>query len=471
MLRRWKLDLKIDERLSQFPIYMQIAETIIGAIQSGMLKSGDFLPGSRKTALLFNANRNTVIEAYHFLEHEGWVISKQRVGIFVADIPDHKQNNFSEKNIYNYAYENEENKLAFDQGLPDPFFSPVGELVREYRSVLKRIQKQKIAIYNHEAIGYKKLRIALSQMLNQQRRIVSDENNICITRGSQMALFLVSQCLLSENDCVIVEHPGYSLAWDTFKYAGATVLFASVDQDGILTSEIEKYIKEGNKIKAVYVCANGQFPTMAVLSNARRKRLIDLSNQYGFYIIEDDYCIDLNYTDKPILPLCSTDNIMNYVYIETFSRSVSPILKMGYMVGSHDFIGKVARLRKMIDISGDGIMERVFFNLIRDGIFTKCLKKSVVLYKAKRDFVDTVLQKYLKNKITYQKPDLGLGYWIVPHKETVDYNLISKDLELNGIKIISSDYYKFAGKGFFLSFGSAKEDKLEQGIKILAKFL
>ncbi|SHF89219.1 PLP-dependent aminotransferase family protein [Chryseobacterium sp. OV279] len=470
MLRPWNLDLKIDEKYFQLPVYQQIVETVIDAVHSGKLKRGNVLPGTRKLADMLQVNRNTVIEAYNQLEYKGWVTSKQRSGTFVSFNLPHIE---AKEVVTDHAKSiSAINKIVFDQGLPDTNLSPMEDIIREYKLVLKKIQKQKLHTFNDPA-GYRKLRVVLSQMLNHQRRIAGDENNICITRGSQMALFMISQCLLKSGDCVIVEHPGYRLAWDAFEYAGAKVLFAEVDTDGIVISDIKKYIEMGMNIKAVYVSPNSQFPTTAILSEPRRKELIELSNAHDFYIIEDDYCTDINYSEKRLLPLCSDENLKNYIYVGTFSRSVSPFLKIGYVASSHTLIKKLVALRRIIDINGDSIMERAFFNLIRDGIYTKHLKKSVRHYKNKRDFLDEILNKYLNGKIRYTKPELGLGYWITPVKPMrEEFNRFLKDeLATRGIRsIISHDYYKNDGEGVLVSFGSVSEKNLEEAVKIMAEY-
>lgn len=465
MLRPWKLDLKVNERSTQFPIYIQIAQTIIKAIESGVLKSGNALPGTRKLALLFNVSRTTIIEAYNYLEVEGWLVSSHRTGTFVSDtLPKHKK-----KEYIPNSNDFQPNEIVFDQGLPDARHSPILDIMREYRKIARKIPSQR-ALTEGDPRGHIKLRKVLSHMLNQQRRIIADENNICITRGSQMGIFLISQCLLNTGDCIIVEHPGYRLAWKAFEYAGASILLAEVDKNGILVSNIKKYIKLGRKIKAIYISPNCQFPTTSILSDRRRKALIDLSNQYGFFIIEDDYCIDLNYTNKPFFPVCQEKSIDNYIYIGTFSRSISPLLKIGYLVGNHDFIKKVANLRKIIDINGDVLMEGALVNLIQDGIFSRHIKKAIDFYRAKRDFVKDLLDKYLKDKIVYTVPDLGLGYWIVPNKP-INYHILLKELRIRNIKMISLNYYKIESPGFYLSFGSIEEEKLEKGIQILANYM
>lgn len=464
MLRLWQLDLRINENNSQFPLYLQVAKTMIAAIESGTLKSGDVLPGTRKLASSLDVSRNTITEAYNYLEEAGWLTFKPRIGTFVSNaLPPQKQEYMPITNV-------DSMRIVFDQGLPDINHSLFLDIMREYRIVIKKIQKRRIFL-DKDPLGYKNLRCALSQMLNQRRRMKIDEDNICITRGSQMGIFLISQCLLEEGDCIIVENPGYRLAWEAFKYAGASVLFARVDKDGILISDIRRFLDRGKKIKAIYIFPNSQFPTTVVLSDDRRKELIELSNRYGFYIIEDNYCIDLNYSGKCLLPLCSDENLINYIYIGTFSRSINPFLKIGYLVSNKIFLEKVVQLRKIIDIAGDTVMERTLFQIIQDGTFSRHIKKCIPFYRSKRDRVELLLNKYLGSKISYIKPDLGLGYWIMPSKPLQDYDYIISELKKRKVEIISYNYYSRKGPGFYLSFGSLQEEKLELGIKILGDYL
>lgn len=472
MLRPWNLNLKIEEKYFQLPIYKQIVETIIDAIHSGKLRQGNVLPGTRKLADMLKVNRNTVIEAYTQLEYEGWVISKPRTGTFVSS---HTPENRKVTPSPDFGRMRASvNKIVFDQGLPDISFSPMADIMREYKLVMKSIRKHKIHIFNDPA-GYIKLRMALSQMLNHQRRIIGDENNICITRDGQMAFFLISQCLLESGDCVIVEHPGYRSAWDTFEHAGATVLYASIDTEGIIIDEVQKFINAGKKIKAVFITPNSQFPTTAVLSESRRRALTDLSNKFNFYVIEYDYCIDINYSENRLLPLCSDERLKNYIYIGSFSASVSPFLNIGYVVGDQEMIKKINALKNIIDVNGDPIMERAFFNLIDDGTYTKHLKKSVPFYKCKRDFFEELLNKYLKDKITFIKPELGLSYWITlvePLRESYN-SYLKEEIIAKGIKpvLMGSDYYNFdEGEGFLVSFGSVSEKNMEEAVRIMSGF-
>lgn len=130
------------------------------------------------------------------------------------------------------------------------------------------------------------------------------------------------QQLFTKGDYVIIENPGYKPAWKAFENAGAKLLPANVDEDGLPIYDIISYIKLGKKIKAIYVTPHRQYPTTLTLSLKRRLELIKLSNEYGFTIIEDDYDNEFHFGYRPILPLASFKELKNYVYIGTMSKVV-----------------------------------------------------------------------------------------------------------------------------------------------------
>ncbi|PJR04884.1 MocR-like pyridoxine biosynthesis transcription factor PdxR [Avrilella dinanensis] len=473
MLRRWNFEIQLDER-SDKAVYLQIADAIIKDIHSGRLKAGDALPGSRNLAQLLKVNRNTVVEALNVLIIEGWLIPKERQGTFVADtLPDFKE--VQKSNRVTATAKNTISKhchLQFDDGSPDSKIAPITELARAYRQIFNQKARWQMMGYGNE-LGDLEFRKSIVQMLNHQRGMQVNEQNICITRGSQMAMYLTAQYLFTKNDYVIVENPGYKPAWSAFENAGAKLLPASVDKDGLLIDDVVSYLKSGKKIKAIYVTPHRQYPTTVTLSLKRRLELIRLSNEYGFTIIEDDYDNEFHFGYRPILPLSSFTELKNYVYIGTMSKVVAPALRIGYLASNDDaLIEKVGSLRKIIDVQGDSIMEQAVLQLIKDGTIKRHIKKATNHYKAKRDFMATVLNKHIKNKATYAIPEGGLAFWIVPNKQ-MDWSQVSQKLKSKGIKIITPDTYSFAEtvNGIRLGYGSLSEKELEEGIIALAKML
>lgn len=473
MLRGWKFEIQLDEQ-SNKAIYLQIADAIIRDIHVGRLKPGEALPGSRNLSKVLKVNRNTVVEALNVLLIEGWLVSRERQGTFVADtLPDFKD--VRKTNRLFSATENtavKHYRLQIDDGIPDSKIAPITELARAYRQIFNQKARWQMMGYGNE-LGDLEFRKSIVQMLNYQRGMQVSEQNICITRGSQMAMYLTAQCLFAKGDHVLVENPGYKPAWKAFESAGAKLLPVCVDKDGLLTEHVTAYLKLGKKIKAIYVTPHRQYPTTATLSLKRRLELIRLSNKYGFMIIEDDYDNEFHFGYRPILPLSSFTELKNYVYIGTMSKVVAPALRIGYLASNDStLIEQVGSLRKIIDVQSDTIMEQAVLQLIKDGTIKRHIKKATNHYKVKRDFMATVLSKYMKDKATYAIPDGGLAFWIVPNVQ-VDWLQISQKLQGKGIKIITPDVYSFdeTVNGIRLGYGSLSEKELEEGIKVLAQIL
>src|SRR5690606_390475 len=365
MLRGWKFEILLDGK-SDKAIYLQIADAIINDIQSGRLMPREALPGSRKLAQLLKVNRNTVVEALDVLIMEGWLTPKERQGTFVSDtLPDFmggkksKRGTLNAKNAINKHYH-----LQFDDGSPDSKIAPITELARAYRQIFNQKARWQMMGYGNE-LGDLEFREAIVQMLNHQRGMQVDKQSICITRGSQMAMYLTAQSLFTKGDYVLIENPGYKPAWKAFENAGATLLPVSVDKDGLVIDEVISYLKSGKKIKAIYVTPHRQYPTTVTLSLKRRLELIKLSNKYGFTIIEDDYDNEFHFGYRPVFPLSSFIELKNHVYIGTMSKVVAPALRIGYLASNDGgLIEKAGNLRKIIDVQGDSIMEQAVLELI-----------------------------------------------------------------------------------------------------------
>jgi len=472
MLRAWKLEIVLDPQ-SDKALYLQIADAVINDIRSGRLKPGEALPGSRSMAQLLKVNRNTVVEALGVLVIEGWLVSKERQGTFVADtFPVFAERSLNGKPDVVKGNTTAAVRLRFDDGHPDSKIAPINELARAYRQLFGQKGRWQLMGYGNE-LGDPEFRKTIVQMLNYQRGMQVNEEHICITRGSQMAMYLMAQCLFTSGDQVMVENPGYKPAWKAFEKAGAKLLPVNVDAEGLVVDEVAAYLESGRKIKALYVTPHRQYPTTVTLSLQRRLQLIRLSNQYDFTIIEDDYDNEFHFGYRPVLPLSSFCELENYVYIGTMSKVVAPALRIGYLACTCDsLIGKVGELRKMIDVQGDSIMEQAVLQLIKDGTVKRHIKKATAHYKSKRDGTAALLEKYMKGKASFTIPDGGLAFWIVPNKK-VDWSKLREKMQERGFEITTSENYSFneTVNGIRFGYGSLSEKDLEEGIAVLAGLL
>ena len=470
MLRPWKLEIQIDYECDK-AIYLQISDAIIADIQSGRLKKGTALPGSRNIAQRLKVNRNTVVEALNVLLIEGWLIAKERQGTFVAEMFPETPTHYRDPASVEYSQSDSVFfHISFDDGSPDSKIAPVTELARAYRQIFNRKAKWQMMGYANP-FGDIEFRKAIAQMLNLQRGMQINEEQLCITRGSQMAMYLTAQCLIEKGDSVIIENPGYQPAWKAFENAGARLLPVTVDGEGLVIEEVRKHLAGNSTIKALYTTPHHQYPTTVTLSLRRRMELIRLSNEYGFTIVEDDYDNEFHFGYRPVLPLSSYTELKNYVYIGTMSKVVAPALRIGYLASTDEtLLNKIGELRKIIDVQGDSIMEQAVLQLIQDGSIKRHLKKATQYYKLKRDIVATLLTKYLKDTIRFNVPDGGLAFWLLPIQE-VNWASIDAQLQQKGIRIISPEMYSFrqTTNGLRLGYAYLSEEQLEEGIRSLAQ--
>lgn len=466
MIRPWKLNIHIDFSDSK-PVYLQIVEAIIEAIKTKRLQQGIALPGSRALSTQLKVNRNTLVKALDLLVAEEWLVSEERRGYFVSKrLPkQYITSNIELGKVSTNLLVPAKTLLTFDDGLPDTKIAPVNELARAYRQILGRKARwQTLGLADPR--GNNNLRKSIAQMLSLNRGLNFTDEQIFIARGSQMAAYLIAHCLLKKGDFVAVENPGYKPIWEVMKTAGAEIVPVPVDEQGIKVEVFEKLLKS-HKIKAIYLTPHHQFPTTVSLSLPRRLRLIELSNTYGFTIIEDDYDHEFHFGIRPILPIGSLQNIENYVYLGTFSKIVAPALRIGFLATNTSLIDKVAELRKIIDGQGDVIMEQAVYQLVRDGDIKRHIKRATKIYEHKRDFFSELLNQELKDSFEFKVPNGGLAFWLVPQKQSV-LQLLQKLKEKN-IGILSPEKYSFDEpiQGLRIGYASVSENDLTELIKVL----
>ncbi|MBK5722105.1 PLP-dependent aminotransferase family protein [Dysgonomonas sp. Marseille-P4677] len=463
------LQSKLDRSGSK-AIYIQIADLIIESIKKGVLKAGETMPSTRHMATELSVNRNTVVLAFDILINEGWLISEERKKTYVSDKIQISQAVQKKKYTTQPSEIFRNDLIFFDDGLPDATYTPMKELARAYRRIFSRKAHWQIMNIASE-FGDEKFRETISGMLNQNRGMQTSVADVCITRGSQMALFLTAHCLLEKGDIVLVENPGYRPAWCTFEHVGAKLIPVNVDEDGINIDLIEAIAKK-KRVKAIYLTPHHQYPTTVTLSLARRLQLIELSNKYGFTIIEDDYDNEYHFIQRPVMPISSFEGIRNYVYIGTLSKLIAPAIRVGYIASNPKFILQIGKLRKMVDLQGDAIMEQSILDLIISGDIRRHQKRMLAHYQAKRDFFADLLDRYMEGKIIYNKPDGGLAFWLKPIRN-IDLFQLKEKVNSELISFYTPDRFSYDKTipGLRIGYASLSEANLENGIRILSKYL
>ena len=467
--------------------YIQISNQMIKLIKSGTLSVNTKLPGSRTMSEILGIHRKTVIAAYEELLNQGWIEVLPSKGTFVSsqlpvvnyqsiDGAETSTSAPSPKTIFSYKTKQhlhradvsrQNNIIYIDDGIPDTRIAPIAEIAKRYRSLVNKSYFNKYLSYG-SIYGNEVLRKELVHYLNETRGLNISIDNILITRGSQMGIYLASQLLFYSDDTVIVGTSNYIAADITFKDAGAQLLRASVDDKGINTDEIAKLCKK-NAVKAVFITPHHHHPTTVTLSAERRMHLLQLSHEYKFAIIEDDYDYDYHYTHAPILPLASSDHHGSVVYIGALCKIVVPGIRIGYMVAPKNFVEEAAHLRRIIDRQGDPMMELTYAHMIKDGDIQRHSKKALKIYKERRDLFCQILQEELSDYIDFKIPDGGMSVWVTL-KNNGDWRTIRDQAQAKGLSIEPHEKYNPTRQdhsGIRMGFASLNKEEIRKGLEIL----
>ena len=481
----WKTIIEIQKECDT-PVYLQIANSVICEMRKGRVGPGIKLPGSRQMAELLEVHRKTIVRAYEELDAQGWIEMHPSKGTFTSkELPEinarrftnsHKQKNFAATTGYTVKVNTVTKEpslpmrhiIGFHDG-PDMRLIPSEELGRAYKSVMSRNTYLKYMSYV-ETPGVQKFRTVLSDYLNASRGLQTTFENILVTRGAQLALYLLTVVLFSKGDTIIVGDTNYYYADHVFLHAGMQLARIKVDECGIDVDAIEKLCRR-KKIKALYITSHHHYPTTVTLSAARRIQLLALAEKYGFIIIEDDYDYDFHYLSSPILPLVSADTKGMVVYIGTLSKTVAPAIRTGYIIAPQNLILELSRIRQLVDVQGDPIMELALAEMFEEGHIKRHLKKAQLAYHKRRNFLCSLLNDKLSDIIDFKVPDGGLAIWAKFNK-SVPLPPLSEKLKSQGLIISNGLIHNTSSismNATRMGFAWMNEEEAEKAVEQLTK--
>ncbi len=460
MLRPWTFRVAIDVS-SRTAIYMQIAHAVIEDIQRGRLVPGSPMPGTRELAKTLSLNRKTVLAAYEELEAQGWLISERMRGSFVSrELPIVTPKPFAPRPTKHPVTAKprfrpsgqarsitvdlpEPGVLAFNDGWPDTRLVPIAALARAYRSALIQLARRNRLGYG-DPRGTLALRQAISALLNGERGLATTPDTICITRGSQMAIYVVARTMVTAGDTVAIEELSYPPAREAFRAAGANVVPIGLDAQGMKIAELEQLCVT-RSVRAVYVTPHHQFPTTVLLTPERRLRLLALAERFGFTIVEDDYDHEFHFVHQPLLPLASADSDGKVVYIGSMSKLLTPSLRLGYLAAPRYFIEQAASEVLLIDHQGGQAIELAVAELINDGEIHRHARKAVRIYSERRKIFADLLRHHFGKTVTFKVPDGGLAFW-VRFDRAIDLAAIEANAQRYGVRLQPAAAFAASGQ-------------------------
>ncbi|PIJ43495.1 PLP-dependent aminotransferase family protein [Tatumella sp. OPLPL6] len=397
-------------RLQKTPdgrLHQRVLQVLQQAITEGIFPPETRLPASRDLAKELNVSRNTVLNAYESLLAEGYVTARTGSGTWVAKmLPE-----FSPEPVQPYSLENQRalpahslstrgSELlgyanaspyqwgAFVPGAPDVTAFP-HQLLRKIENRLQKAPQIDQLIYSNGG-GCPHLRQALSEYLRVTRAVKADAEQIIITEGIHQTVDLISRVLADVNDPVWVEDPGYWGTRNILRCNGLQLHALPVDADGMIPDS-----RHAPLPKMVFVTPSHQYPLGGLMSLARRQQLLDMARRQRFWIIEDDYDSEFRFSNPPHPALQGLEDNAPVLYMGTFSKTLYPALRMGYLVVpkslSHPLRTAAAELYR----GGHLIKQRAIAEFIREGHFAAHIRRMRLLYHQRRQFLLGLISRYL----------------------------------------------------------------------------
>jgi 2-aminoadipate transaminase len=364
--------------------------------------------------------------------------------------------------------------ISFAGGFPDPTIFPVNEIVEVTNYVLSNDGPD--ALQYGVTEGLKQLREILVERMRKEGADIGLDNLI-ITTASQQGLDLIAKVFINPKDTVIVESPSYLGALQAFSAFEAEFVDIRINKDGLDTDILENTLKdlifkERIKPKFIYTVPNFHNPAGVTLSLERRKRLIEISEKYQIPIIEDDPYGEVRFEGESLPPLISLDR-SHVITLRTFSKILSPGLRLGWIVGDPEAIRKIVIAKQAADLCSPSITQFIVYEFLKRGYLEPYLKKVKVEYKKKRDLMIESMEKYFPEEVKYTKPEGGLFIWASCPKSINTEELFYEAIEEKVAYVIGASFYAHRDihNCMRLNFSLPSHEQIEEGIKRLGNLL
>lgn len=464
-----------ERRMRKLPKYIQIIQFIKDKIGNGEWPIGSKIPSQRTLAKHFEVNRSTVITALEELMADGLIEGRMGKGTVVTNntwtllaknsAPDWDQYVTSGFQRPSQKIVQEINKSESNSDLIQ---LSKGELSKEIfpltamKEMMGKVSQNIEAFGYEEPKGYLPLREALSGYL-RTIGIQSSSSSILIVSGALQALQLISMGLLQRGSTVYLDQPSYLYSLHVFQSAGMKLTGVPMDNDGLLPEHI--HVARGERGRAIlYTNPCFHNPTGISMSERRREEILAASENAQLPIIEDDIYRELWIDEIPPNPIKTRDKNGHVLYIGSLSKTLSPGLRIGWIVGPESVIERLSDIKMQTDYGSSSLSQRVAAEWFTSGEYQQHLEQVRSQLKVRRQLVMSLLETNLKNVATWNIPKGGFFVWVKILPPLSMKSLYTKALTKGILLNLGSIYAQEKGNYIRLSYAYASLEDLQKGI-------
>jgi len=367
--------------------------------------------------------------------------------------------------------------ISFAGGLPDPEVFPYDFVVDSVKRIMDK--KGRVALQYGPTEGLPELKDEFIKFLEKEEGIKVKHENLLVTTASQQALDIVGRLFIDASDPVIVELPSYMGGLQVFKSYGCDFVGVRMTEDGIITTELEEKLKwlknQDEHYKFVYIVPDFQNPSGVTLSEKKRKRVVELSEEYNVLIIEDSPYRQIRFEGKAPNMIYKIDKETkktdNIISIFTISKTFAPGVRIGMILANEQIIKKMVILKQSLDLCTSSLNQLIAADFFATGEFYRHVEKVKKVYKEKKDAMLACLERYMPEGVTWTKPEGGLFLWVkLPEHISAD-DMFEEAIKENVAYVIGSAFHiDGSGKNTMrLNFSYPTLYEIEEGIKRLAR--
>jgi 2-aminoadipate transaminase len=359
--------------------------------------------------------------------------------------------------------------ISFAGGLPAPELFPVRETAQAYSDVFAR--EGRAAMQYSTTEGWRPLRAWIADRMSV-RGVKAKAESVLITSGSQQGIDLVGKVFLDAGDRVIVENPCYLAALQSFSGYEASIVPVESDENGMVVEQVEQALK-AEKANLIYVVPDFHNPKGTTLSMERRMRLIEISRRYRAPILEDDPYGELRYRGESVAPLASLDEEGLVINLGTFSKTLSPGMRIGWAIATTEIIQALVTAKQAADLHTGTIQQRAAARLLEDFPYDEHISKLRRVYGERCLAMLGALEMHFPAEAAWTSPEGGLFLWVELPPVVSGEELLKESLAEKVAFVPGTSFFAGQPQNNFirLNFSNRPPDMIEEGIKRISAVL